>query len=68
MKKITVIIDKGKVNLDFHGFEGDACSAEENVIKVFYQKLGVNTDVEHSDNKREAEAETTAIRERIQGQ
>jgi len=63
MKTIKVEIKAGKVNLDFDGFVGKACSDEETIIRTLYQKMGVNTDVD-SDNKREAEANGTAERER----
>jgi hypothetical protein len=50
--------------LDFNGFPGDTCSSEENMIRALYRKMGVETDVEYSDNKREAEFKGAAERER----
>jgi hypothetical protein len=64
MKRINVEIKNGKVNLDFEGFAGKTCANEEDVIRTLYGRMGVKTDVEHSDNKREAEANGTAERER----
>jgi len=64
MKRVHIVIEAGKVNLDFNGFPGDACSSEENMIRALYGKMGVTTDVEYSDNKREAEFKGAAERER----
>ena len=64
MKRVHIVIETGKVNLDFNGFPGDTCSAEESAIRVLYGKMGVETNVEYSDNKREAEIKGTAERER----
>jgi hypothetical protein len=64
MKRVHIVIEAGKVNLDFNGFPGDACSSEENMIRALYEKMGVTTDVEYSDNKREAEPKGAAERER----
>ena len=64
MKRVNIVIEAGKVNLDFNGFPGDTCSSEENIIRALYGKMGVTTDVEYSDNKREAELKGAAERER----
>jgi hypothetical protein len=64
MKRVHIVIEAGKVNLDFNGFPGDTCSSEENMIRSLYGKMGVETDVEYSDNKREAEFKGAAERER----
>jgi hypothetical protein len=64
MKRVHIVIEAGKVNLDFNGFPGDTCSSEENMIRALYEKMGVTTDVEYSDNKREAEFKGAAERER----
>ena len=64
MKKISAGIKDGKINFDFNGFAGNACSAEEDKIRIFFKKMGVKTDVEYSDNKREAETNGIAERER----
>jgi len=64
MKRVHIVIEAGKVNLDFNGFPGDTCSSEENMIRALYGKMGVTTDVEYSDNKREAELKGAAERER----
>lgn len=57
MKIIKIEIKNGKINMDFDGFPGDTCSDEEDLIRALYAKMGVKTDVEYSDNKREREAE-----------
>ena len=62
MKKIKAEVKNGKIILDFEGFAGDACSAEEDKIRIFLGKMGVRTNVEYSDNKREAETNGTAER------
>lgn len=64
MRSIRAVIKNGKINLDFEGFAGDACSAEEDKIRILLGKMGVKTDVEYSDNKREATANGMAERER----
>lgn len=64
MKTIKAQIKSGKMNFDFDGFPGQTCSDEEDVIRTLLGKMGVKTDVEYSDNKREAEANGTAERER----
>ena len=50
--------------MDFNGFLGDTCLTEENKIRVILVKMGVKTDVEYSDNKREGETNGIAERER----
>lgn len=57
MKKVTVSIVGKEINLDFEGFAGDSCSDEENAFRVFLEKMGVKTNVIHSDNKQEKETE-----------
>lgn len=64
MKRVKVAIKGGKVTLDFDGFVNKTCSDEEDVIRTLYGKMGVKNDVEYSDNKREAEANGTAEREK----
>lgn len=64
MKRISVYIKNGEVKLDFEGFAGETCTNEENVIRTLYGKMGVETNVKHSDNKRAAEANGAAERER----
>lgn len=64
MKRVKVAINGGKVTLDFDGFANKTCSDEEDVIRTLYGKMGVKNDVEYSDNKREAEANGTAEREK----
>jgi len=64
MKRISAEIKDGKINFDFNGFAGDACSAEEDKIRILFEKMGVKTDVGYSDNKREAMSNGTAERER----
>ena len=64
MKRITAKIKGGKIHLDFNGFLGDTCSDEEDKIRILLGKMGVKTDVEYSDNKREAETNGIAERER----
>lgn len=66
MKKIKARIHKGKIHLDFEGFKGNECSDEEDLIRLLLAKLGVRTNVESSDNKREREAEEIARRKRIE--
>ena len=64
MKTVSISIGEGKVNLDFNGFPGRTCEEEENTFRALYGKMGVKTDVEYSDNKRETEANGIAERER----
>jgi len=64
MKRVKVGIKEGKVTLDFDGFVGGTCSDEEDTIRALYGKMGVENDVEYSDNKREREANGNAERER----
>ena len=64
MKRITAKIKGRKIHLDFNGFLGDTCLTEENKIRVILVKMGVKTDVEYSDNKREGETNGIAERER----
>ena len=54
MKRVHIVIEAGKVNLDFNGFPGDTCSSEENMIRALYGKMGVETDF------RKASTETPA--------
>jgi len=63
MKTVSIVIKDGKVNLDFNGFSGHTCEDEEDTIRALYGKMGVKTDVEYSDNKRETEANGIAERE-----
>lgn len=65
MKTISILIKDGKIDLDFNGFIGHACEHEENNLRALYGKMGVTTNVEHSDNKREAKANGVAEREQI---
>jgi hypothetical protein len=65
MKHVKIEINGGVVDLDFTGFANRTCSQEEDVIRALYWKMGVNTNVEHSDNKREAEPNGAAERERV---
>lgn len=65
MKRISAVIKKGEVNLDFNGFPDETCSNEEDAIRILYGKLGVKTDVKHSDNKRETEVNGSAECERL---
>lgn len=65
MKKVKVVIEKdGRIKLDFDGFVGRRCQQEEDLIRLILEKGGVLTDVQFSDNKREAEANGTAEREK----
>lgn len=65
MKRVRVGIKNGRVTLDFDGFADETCSDEEDVIRTLYEKMGVNNDVEYSDNKREAEANGTAEKGKV---
>lgn len=56
MKAVKIVIKNGEVHLDFSGFSGRTCEDEENTFRALCGKMGVKTDVEFSDNKREAEA------------
>jgi len=67
MKKVIAQIQNGKLSFDFDGFPGQTCQKEENLIRLILSKVGVSTNVEHSDNKREAETNNTAEREKIKG-
>ena len=67
MKTVNIVIKNGKVNLDFNGFPDRTCEEEENVFRALYEKMGVKTDVEYSDNKREAKANGIAEREKSGG-
>lgn len=64
MKTVSIVIKDGKVDLDFNGFSGHTCEDEEDAIRALYGKMGVKTNVEYSDNKRESEANGIAERER----
>ena len=64
MRRIKAEIKGGKIHLDFEGFAGNTCSTEEDKIRILLGKMGVRSDVEYSDNKREAEVNGTAERER----
>ena len=57
MKITRIEIKNGRIHMDFDGFPDNTCSDEENLIRALYAKMGVKTDVEYSDNKREREAE-----------
>lgn len=65
MNKVSVIIKDGKLDFDFEGFPGNTCSDEEKIIRVLFEKVGVRTDVEHSDNKGEGEAGGIAESEKL---
>ncbi len=65
MKTIRVIIDNGKMVLDFGGFEGDACSDEERAVRLLLSKIGVTTDAEEERKKAEQEPNGTAERENL---
>lgn len=57
MKKVTVSIVGKEISLDFEGFADDSCSDEENAFRIFLERMGVKTNVKHSDNKQEKETE-----------
>ncbi|MBU0649162.1 hypothetical protein KJ969_03655 [Patescibacteria group bacterium] len=65
MKKITVIIEDGKLDVEFDNFPGDTCSEEENVLRLLLAKMGMQTQVLHSDNKAEPQANHIAEIEKI---
>lgn len=53
-KKANFTIDENEnMTIDFDGFEGDDCSYEEDAMRIFLAKMGVKTDVIHSDNSKE---------------
>lgn len=56
MRKVVVIIENGKVKLDFQGFVGNECLQEAERIEQFLASLGVNI----SDRKIEAKPELYA--------
>lgn len=55
MNKITVIIENGKINLDFEGFVGNVCEHEENATRLILGKMGVKTDVKKSERTEESQ-------------
>lgn len=65
MKTVKVQIKDGKVDFDFNGFPGRTCENEENAIRALYGRMGVETNVEYSDNKSEAETNGVAEREKV---
>jgi hypothetical protein len=65
MRQIDIQIKDGKISIDFSGFEGRACEKEENAITAIFGSMGVTTDVEHSDNKREREANPIAEGQKV---
>lgn len=58
-KEIKITITGNKIEFDFEGFEGKTCQQEEDLIRVLLGKMGVKTEIKHSDNK-EAEEERHA--------
>ena len=67
MKKVIAQIQNGKLSFDFDRFPGQTCQKEEDLIRLILGKVGVSTNVEHSDNKREAETNNIAEREKSGG-
>ena len=54
MRKITVTIDKdGTINMDMNGYKGEECVRHADKIKQRLQELGVNTEDQSSEKKRE---------------
>ena len=64
MKKITAEIKNGEIFFDFDGFPGMSCQEEEDLIRLMLAKTGVSSNVKHSDNKREAETNGIAEKEK----
>lgn len=62
-KEIKIRIVGGKIEFDFEGFEGKTCQQEEDLIRVILGRMGVETEIKHSDNK-EAEEERHVATER----
>lgn len=52
-KADVVLTEDGRIAIDFEGFEGDDCSYEEDAMRIFLAKMGVKTDIVHSDNNKE---------------
>ena len=53
-KTVDIILtEDGKLTFDFEGFEGDDCSYEEDAFRIFLAKMGVKTNIIHSDNNKE---------------
>lgn len=65
MKRIHLIVKKGKITIDFDGFQGNSCQNEENLFRLLMATGGIVTNVEHSDNKNEGELNGTAEREKL---
>lgn len=63
---VRIEIGNGRVVMDFDGFTGGACGREEDKIIAFFERLGVRTDVKHSDNKRENEVQETPQAARLE--
>lgn len=64
MRKVTAEIRNGEVKFDFDGFLGDTCQDEEDKIRFLLGRMGVQTDVQSDNRKREAEANSYAEQER----
>jgi hypothetical protein len=65
MKKVIAQIQNGKLSFDFDGFPGRSCQKEEDLIRLILGKVGVSTDVAHSDNKKGGETNGIAEREKL---
>ncbi len=52
-KEIKIFIIDGKIEMDFEGFEGKTCQKEEDLFRLLLGKMGVKTEIKHSDNKEE---------------
>lgn len=67
MKKQIIGIFQGEEsNIDFSGFSGDDCHSEENALRAFLARLGIETEATDEQNKdRTVKVPEGPIRNRI---
>ena len=57
MTKITVVVDKKGLHIDFNGFQGSTCYTEHEKLTKLLARLGVEEKIEQAQPKEETKAE-----------
>ncbi len=57
MTKITVIVDKKGLHIDFNGFQGSTCYTEHQKLTDLLAKLGIQEETENVQTKEETNTE-----------
>lgn len=56
MPENRIIVDeKGNIQVDFYGYEGDACLKAEERLKKVLEELGLHVEVKSSEPKTQAQ-------------